>query len=118
MAGFAASDDYPTAEPAKAATDTAAATRGGNIDGVIFHSDRGSRAGFSRSSRHLGLGVFDGWPATSGGSGENPASGAVGSRASAGCDRAGRQLGWPERELDLGPGGAVGQETYAAQSFM
>ena len=39
---------------------------------------------------------------------ENPASGAARSGASAGCDRAGRQLGWPERELDLGPGGAGG----------
>ena len=70
MVGFATSDSYPTAELAKAAINTAVATRGGNIDGVIFHSDRGSRAGFSRSSRHLGLGVFDGSPATSGGSGD------------------------------------------------
>ncbi|MCY4134640.1 MAG: IS3 family transposase [bacterium] len=41
MVGFATSDDYPTAELAKAAINTAVATRGGNIDGVIFHSDKG-----------------------------------------------------------------------------
>ena len=39
---------------------------------------------------------------------ENPASGTAGSRGSAGRGRAGRKLGWPERELDLGPGGAGG----------
>ncbi len=58
MAGFAASDDYPTAEPAKAATDTAAATRGGNIDGVVFHSDKGPQytaGAFAAACRRLGI---------------------------------------------------------------
>ncbi|WP_141713881.1 DDE-type integrase/transposase/recombinase, partial [Streptomyces sp. AVP053U2] len=32
---------------------TAATTRGGDVDGVIFHSDRGSEGGFNRSSQHL-----------------------------------------------------------------
>ncbi|MFJ9523415.1 IS3 family transposase [Kitasatospora sp. NPDC101801] len=31
----------------------AATTRGGTVDGVIFHSDRGSEGGFNRSSQHL-----------------------------------------------------------------
>jgi len=43
MVGFATSNDYPTAEPAKAATNTAVATRGGNIKGVILHPDKGSQ---------------------------------------------------------------------------
>ena len=41
MVGFATSDYYPTAELAKTAINTAVATRGGNIKGVIFHSDKG-----------------------------------------------------------------------------
>lgn len=31
----------------------AAATRGGQVDSVIFHSDRGSEGGFNGSSQHL-----------------------------------------------------------------
>ncbi|WP_211265734.1 hypothetical protein, partial [Actinacidiphila oryziradicis] len=31
----------------------AAATRGGMVGGVIFHSDRGSEGGFNWSSQHL-----------------------------------------------------------------
>ncbi|KPI22025.1 Integrase catalytic region [Actinobacteria bacterium OK006] len=34
----------------------AVATRGGNIDGVIFHADRGSQGGFNWSSQHPDLG--------------------------------------------------------------
>ncbi|MGW0778325.1 DDE-type integrase/transposase/recombinase [Streptomyces sp. NPDC002835] len=36
-----------------AALNMAAATRGGDVRGVIFHSDRGSEGGFNRSSQHL-----------------------------------------------------------------
>ncbi|MET8403631.1 IS3 family transposase [Streptomyces sp900116325] len=36
-----------------ASLNMAAATRGGQVDGVIFHSDRGSEGGFNRSSQHL-----------------------------------------------------------------
>ena len=43
MIGFATSDAYPTAELAKAAINTAVATRGGNIKGAIFHTDKGSQ---------------------------------------------------------------------------
>ena len=61
MVGFATSDDYPTAELAKAAVNTAVAARGGDVAGVIFHSDKGSQGGFNRSSQHLGArGVGDG----------------------------------------------------------
>ncbi|MFF3787977.1 IS3 family transposase [Streptomyces sp. NPDC001933] len=39
----------------------AVATRGGAVDGVIFHSDRGSEGGFNRSSQHLVISeVWDG----------------------------------------------------------
>ncbi|MFD0289718.1 DDE-type integrase/transposase/recombinase [Streptomyces lutosisoli] len=34
----------------------AAATRGGNVRGVIFHTDRGSEPGLNRSSQHRSLG--------------------------------------------------------------
>ena len=48
----------------------------------------------------------------SGGSGENPAISAAGSRGggSAGRERAGQESGRPERELDRGPGGAGGPD--------
>ena len=39
MLGFAQSDDYPTAELATAAINMAAATRGGHVAGVIFHTE-------------------------------------------------------------------------------
>ena len=42
MLGFAQSDSYPTAELATAAINMAAAVRGGDVAGVIFHSDKGS----------------------------------------------------------------------------
>jgi len=42
MLGYAASERYPTAELAQAALNMAAAARGGDIEGVIFHTDRGS----------------------------------------------------------------------------
>ncbi|GCB51527.1 mobile element protein [Streptomyces sp. NL15-2K] len=32
---------------------SAARTRGGTLDGAIFHSDNGARGGFNRSSQHL-----------------------------------------------------------------
>nr|WP_237693782.1 IS3 family transposase [Streptomyces sp. SID2888] len=39
-----------------AALNMAAATRGGDVRGVIFHSDRGSEGGFNWSSQHPDLG--------------------------------------------------------------
>jgi len=44
------------AELVVAALHMAAATRGGDVRGVIFHTDRGSEGGFNRSSRHPDLG--------------------------------------------------------------
>ncbi|WP_419925089.1 IS3 family transposase [Candidatus Poriferisocius sp.] len=58
MVGFATSNDYPTAELAKAAINTAVATRGGGIAGVIFHSDKGSQytsEAFAAACRRLGI---------------------------------------------------------------
>ncbi|MCQ3809597.1 MAG: IS3 family transposase [Acidimicrobiia bacterium] len=58
MVGFATSNDYPTAELAKAAVNTAVATRGGDVKGVIFHSDKGSQytsGEFAKACRRLGI---------------------------------------------------------------
>ena len=55
MAGFATS---PTAELAKAAVNTAVATRGGDIKGAIFHPDKGSQytaGAFAKACRRLGI---------------------------------------------------------------
>ena len=49
--GFALSDTYPTAELAQAAMNMAVAIRGGNVRGVIFHTDRGSQLRFKGSSQ-------------------------------------------------------------------
>ena len=53
MLGFALSDNYPTAELAQAVLGMAVATRGGNVRGVILHTDRGSQGGFNWSLQHL-----------------------------------------------------------------
>ena len=58
MLGFALSDRYPTADLATAATNMAVAVRGGDVAGVIFHSDRGSQGGsdaFEEACRKLGI---------------------------------------------------------------
>ena len=43
IVGFATSNSYPTAELAQAAVDMAVATRGGDVTGVIFHTDKGTQ---------------------------------------------------------------------------
>ena len=56
--GFALSDRYPTAELAKAAVNMAIATRGGTVEGVIFHTDRGSQynaEAFTKACARLGI---------------------------------------------------------------
>lgn len=58
MLGFALSDEYPTAELAKAAINMAVATRGGVVAGVIFHSDKGTQYNadaFAEACRRLGI---------------------------------------------------------------
>ena len=58
MLGFALSDRYPTAELAKAAVNMAIATRGGTVEGVIFHTDRGSQynaEAFTKACARLGI---------------------------------------------------------------
>ena len=54
MLGFATSDTHPTAELAEAALNMAAATRGGDVAGVIFHTDRGSQYTSETSPRRAG----------------------------------------------------------------
>ena len=58
MLGFATSRRHPTADLAAAALNMAAATRGGNVAGVIFHTDKGAQytAGdFAAACRRLGV---------------------------------------------------------------
>ena len=58
MLGFAQSDDYPTAQLATAAINMAAAVRGGDVAGVIFHTDKGSQYtsdAFAQACRRLGV---------------------------------------------------------------
>jgi transposase InsO family protein len=58
MVGFALSDAYPTAELAIAAISMAVAIRGGNVAGVIFHTDRGTQytaATFAAACERLGI---------------------------------------------------------------
>ena len=58
MLGFAQSDRHPTAELAATAINMAAAVRGGEVDGVIFHTDKGSQYTsdtFSKACRRLGV---------------------------------------------------------------
>ena len=58
MLGFALSEGYPDAELAKAAINMAVAVRGGDVAGVVFHSDRGSQytsAAFAQACERLGI---------------------------------------------------------------
>ena len=58
MLGFAQSNDYPTAQLATAAINMAAAARGGDVAGVIFHTDKGSQytsEAFAGACRRLGV---------------------------------------------------------------
>ncbi|WP_169317371.1 DDE-type integrase/transposase/recombinase, partial [Actinacidiphila oryziradicis] len=52
LLGYAMGDRHDAAL-VSASLRMAAATRGGSVDGVIFHSDRGSEGGFNWSSQHL-----------------------------------------------------------------
>ncbi len=51
LLGYAMSEHHDTAV-AVASLQMAAANRGGTVEGVIFHSDRGSEGGFNWSSQH------------------------------------------------------------------
>ena len=58
IVGFATSNSYPTADLAQAAVEVAVATRGGDVTGVIFHTDKGTQytAGdFARACERLGI---------------------------------------------------------------
>ena len=71
LLGYAMSGHHD-AELTVASLQMAAATRGGAVDGVIFHSDRGSEGGLNRSSQHLTIEeVFSGTTATACGSGSS-----------------------------------------------
>src|SRR5207245_1380840 len=58
--GFAMGEHHD-AELAAGALKMAAAVRGGDVAGVIFHSDKGSEGGFERSSQHLDHGGVQRW---------------------------------------------------------
>ncbi|MFD8531714.1 DDE-type integrase/transposase/recombinase [Streptosporangium canum] len=51
LLGYAMSEHHD-AELAVASLQMAAVTRDGDVDGVIFHTDRGSELGFKESSQH------------------------------------------------------------------
>ena len=58
LLGFALSDRHPTAELAQAAINTAAATKGGDVTGVIFHTDKGTQytsGAFAAACARLGI---------------------------------------------------------------
>ncbi len=58
MLGFAQSDAYPTAQLATDAINMAAAARGGHVEGVIFHTDKGSQytsEAFAEACGRLGV---------------------------------------------------------------
>lgn len=59
LLGYAMGERHD-AELVVASLHMAAVTRGGDVRGVIFHSDRGSEGGFNRSLQHLVLGGVDG----------------------------------------------------------
>jgi len=52
VVGYALEDQMRT-ELVAGALAMAVATRGGKVDGMIFHHDRGSRGEFNRPSQHL-----------------------------------------------------------------
>jgi HTH-like domain/Integrase core domain len=52
LLGFAMSECYPTAELAQAAIHMAVAVRGGDVAGVIFHTDQGTQPRLNGSSQH------------------------------------------------------------------
>ena len=58
LLGFALSDCHPTAELAQAAINMAVAARGGDVAGVIFHTDKGAQytsAAFAAACARLGI---------------------------------------------------------------
>ena len=58
LLGFALSDCHPTAELAQAAVNMAVAARGGDVAGVIFHTDKGTQytsGAFASACRRLGI---------------------------------------------------------------
>ena len=67
LAGFAIGSHHD-ADLARAALCMAAAVRGGNVAGVIFHTDKGGEGGFNWWSQHLDREVVcDGcWEASAG----------------------------------------------------
>ena len=59
LLGYATSTHHD-AERTTASLQMAATVRGGQVHGVIFHSDRGSEGGFNWSSQHFDRGVCGG----------------------------------------------------------
>ena len=58
LLGFALSDCHPTAELAQAAVNMAVAARGGDVAGVIFHTDKGAQytsGAFAAACARLGI---------------------------------------------------------------
>src|SRR4051812_6305739 len=112
LAGFAMSE-YHDAALAKAALCMAAAVRGGDVNGVIFHSDKGGEGGFKWSSQRLdggGVGDDDEGAAAGGAalSGTDPVPGPThGCLASRSRDLLGSDRDWREDGRRCGGVGRV-----------
>jgi putative transposase len=83
----------------------AAVTRGGDVAGVIFHSDRGSEGGFNWSSQHLDHGGVR-WARTRSWSGFPKGCGGSGRRTGRCGRRCGRRVGRSRRALCSGSSGS------------
>jgi putative transposase len=88
-----------------AALNMAAVTRGGDVAGVIFHSDRGSEGGFNWSSQHLDHGGVR-WARTRSWSGFPKGCGGSGRRTGRCGRRCGRRVGLSRRALCSGSSGS------------
>jgi hypothetical protein len=82
LLGYATGERHD-AELVVGSLNMAAATRGGDVKGVIFHSDRGSEGGFNWSSQHLDHGGGDGPEQARDAGGAGGCSAAVGSGSGA-----------------------------------
>jgi transposase InsO family protein len=103
MLGYAMAEHHD-AELAVAALQMAAANRGGTVEGVIFHSDRGSEGEFNRSSQHLDHGGVR-WAETRSWSGRPKGYGGSGRRIGRCGRRCVRRVGLSPRALCSGSSG-------------
>ncbi|WP_329206018.1 DDE-type integrase/transposase/recombinase [Streptomyces sp. NBC_01696] len=124
LLGYAMSAHHDT-DLVVAALNSAAATRSGDVRGVIFHSDRGSEGGFNGSSQHLIVEVLHG--KTSGiGDDVDEASGDVFAGAASGPSGCGAGVSGEDRRgltsddaaIACGVSGPVGSRWFRGRGGM